>query len=329
MTYKIYKIDNLTDRNREQEIFKIIDLNWKDDENIFLSFSFSTTEILECGQWIELYHVEDDETVFYGVITKTNQQNKRELYTYSGYDLGFYFEKNVITIQFKNAEISQAIADTCKKLNFQVGEIPPIGILVSKIYRQQTLKDILSDLYSIAVSKGFEDKYCFDCKKGKLNLLEEIYDDDLRGEIANIYSIKSTDSIYEFEISKSIEELKNRVELRCAGKKDKLGSILTVKEDEDSIKQYGLLQTIEEVDRAKGINVQKMAEKKLKTLTEESNTIKLCVLGNYKLHKNIIVPIKQDLINLDGNYKILNTVHSITGTVERVSFNLSKQKEDL
>ena len=199
MSYKLYKINNIKEKKRIIEIEKVLSFNWQDNiNNVFTSFDFESKTKLNCGDWIELFNQDDKESVFVGVIIRAIQDNE-ETFTYSGYDLGFYLEKNSTVIQFKNAKISKAMADVCTKGQLIIGEIPEIDLTVTKIYQNETLSEILKDLYKIALDKGFKDKYFFNCKDGKVNLLMYAENNDLKGYIANLYSIKSFDCIKSYK----------------------------------------------------------------------------------------------------------------------------------
>lgn len=329
MTYLVYRLNPQT-LERQTIVKKILSFNWQDDiQDVFISFDFETTEALSCGDWIELYNSDNKESVFVGLITKTNQSGE-ETFRYSGYDAGFYLEKNEATIQFKNAKISKAIKDICTKGQLVVGEIPNINFTVTKIYRKQTLSDILKDLYKIAVDKGVQDKFYFNCKNGKINLLKYVENEDLRGYIANLYSIKSFEYIKSFEKTSSIENLKNRVELYTSNtvNKDSIGKKIYTKPNFDSIKKYGLLNHIEEIDANKKQDFKKLAENKLNELNKLQSEVSFNVVGDYKLQSGTITTIQNKKISIDGAYKIKSSCHTIKGTIENVEVSVEKYEKN-
>ncbi len=329
MTYKIYKLDNITNKNRVSEVLNVDGLEWNDAKaNVYLGFTLTTTEKLKVGDWIEFCHVEDEVTVFYAIIT-SKKQNSKYLYLYQGYDFGFYLLKNEVTIQFRRAKISQAMRDVCAKLGFAVGFIPEIPFEVTKIYQGQTIETILKDLYQIAVSKGLRDIYYFDCRDGQLNLFEQVMNNNLKGEIANLYEVDSFDTISSFEIGQSIEEMKNKVEVQSPGTKERIGAVKYEKSDIDNVNKYGLLQTVIEVDATKVPNYKEVAKNKLKELCEVKETASLDVWGNYLLHKGVCTPLKIEILNLDGVYEVQSSTHEIAGTVEKVKITLEKITENV
>lgn len=329
MSYILYRLDSET-MERKNIIEKIFSFNWQDDiDNMFISFDFETKEELTCGDWIELYNSDNMESVFVGIITKTSQKSE-ESFSYSGYDMGFYLEKNETVIQFKNAKISKAIEDVCHKLELNVGEIPEINMTVTKIYQNETLSDILKDLYKIAIDKGFKDIYNFNCKDGKINLLKYKENNNLRGYIANLYSINSFDYIKSFEKTSSIENMKNRVELYTSNSanNNSTGKRLYTLSNLEHIKKYGLLNHIEEVDADKKQDYKTIIKNKLAELDKISEEITFSVIGDNKLQAGTITTILNDKININGAYKITSSKHSIIGTIENVEVSVQKYKKD-
>ena len=71
MAYELYRVNKNNSFAQTELIENVVKLKWQDDiTNVFISFEFETTEILECGDWIELFETDNSETVFYGLITK-------------------------------------------------------------------------------------------------------------------------------------------------------------------------------------------------------------------------------------------------------------------
>lgn len=333
MSYIVYKVNPET-LKRISTVERVVSFNWQDDiEKVFTSFEFETAEELACGDWIELYNSVNKETVFYGVIFKVSQ-NGEENFKYIGYDTGIYLEKNEIVKQFKKKKISQAMREVCKNGLIQDGIFPDIDLLVTNVYQKKTLSEILKDLYKIAVEKGYTDNYFFDCKNRKVNLLECKENNDLRGYIADLYSIKSFDFIKTCEKSSSIENLKNRVQIYTSNtaNKDNAGKCkytLPKEPDSESIKKYGLLNHIEEIDSSTKQNYEKLAETKLEQLDVVKDEISFTVYGDNRLKTGVITHIENKTFKINTSYKITSTKHTINGTVETVDMTVEKFNENL
>ena len=326
MTYEIYTLKNEV-YEEISKIKNVINISWNDDlNNIFTSFEFTSSEELEGGAWVKIKEKYDDKTVLIGVITQTSC-SKKGIYNYSGYDIGFYAEKNKITKQFKtNTSISDAIKIAAAEAQIPCGELPIIPYTVKKIYKNTSVSDILKELLNFAIEKGLQNNLYFDCKNGFINLSGYSENDNLKGYIANLYTLKSTDTIHSFNITSSIEEMKNRVLVITSESEN--GNITKVNKeytasDDKSIQQYGLLQEIIEPQKEEK-NYKQLAENKLKELDNIKNEISLTVLADYKAQKGVIIPIKNDYLNLNDKYLIKSSRHSIEGAKEIVTINVKK-----
>ena len=328
MSYQVFRINNNT-FERINEITNIKSFSWSDSlDKIFTSFNFTTTEILECGDWIELRHREDNILVLRGIIF-TTRRSDRNFYTYSGYDIGVYFEKNMLNEQFrKNTTLGNAIIRVCNDVQLSIGRLHSVvqNQQILGFFRNKSGSDILKDVYKSAVNNGMEDVYCFDCKNGTVNFRSFIENNTFRGVIANIFQINSFDFFREFEISHSIDELKNRVQIypNKTANKNTLPKMITQLSNADSINRYGLLNYIEEVKTDKKINYSDLAHKKLQELNKVKENISLSILGDYTLQKGTITNITNNILNLDNSYRIDSTEHSIQGTTENVKINITQ-----
>ena len=324
MNYILYRI---TDDKRE-EIDDVKGLEWEDAvSKFFLSFSFSTPEFLECGDKIELYNTADKVSVFVGVITTRSQSEPKE-YEYSGYDNGFYLCKNELTTQYNNNVFEYILKDVCKKCNLTVGEYPDINSAkYTHIYRKATAEDILKDVYENAVKSGIPDNYFFDCKNGKINLLPFRESDNFRGVVSLIGHIDSFEYIKDFNITNSIDDLKNHVEVFTDNSVNKKNTDKPdgLAEDEASISRYGLLRHTEDMDKDSKQRPQIVAETVLKRLNKETDTISMSVLGDYRLQKGIITSVSADKIGLEGQYRILSSRHKINAMSEEVYLKVEKK----
>ncbi len=300
-------------------------LSWSDNlNNPYLAFDFTTNEEFEVGEWVELYEPFSQITVFYGIIT-TKTQSKHGIYSYSGFDTGFYLEKNKITKQFEDKIVSDAIIDACKEIEVEAGDIINIQNKATKIFKNNSVSDILKELVEIARKDGFRRDCYFDCTDGRVNLLEYIVNNDLRGYIANIYTINSTNSISSYTIKSSMEDLKNKVLVITSpaqNKKESKPNIEVAKEGNNNIDRYGLLQEV--IEGQQGDNYEQIAINTLESNNQLKNEIELSVLGDFHCHRGIVTYIEDEETQLNGNYLIMSTNHNIIGTKETVRINIRK-----
>lgn len=328
MTYQIYKtnrLKNLTNGNifeRQEKVENVLTINWQDDiTKTFLAFDFESTTELECGQWIELYESRDKETVFYGIIINVIQTNVNQ-FKYIGYDYGYYLEKNNISIQFEESQtLSDAIISVCRRADLLVGRIPNIRTNAKGIYRNQNLSSILFDVYKKVSNKDFYKKYYFNCKNGMVNIHPCVKQSQFSGYINEVYEVNSFDFILKYIKNTSIENLKNKVEIRQSIQdKDKLGDIIN--EDKykvnNSIDKYGLLIHTEEISKNDEQNVDKIAYAKLKELNKSSTSISFEVRADYKLCTGKTTKIENRRLDLNDTYRVISSKHIIEATNEKV-----------
>lgn len=328
MSYEIYRLKKLDDGSFEQveKIKHIESVNWSDNlEDVFISFDFTATVQIDVGTWIELYEKDDKKTVFYGIITKTSQ-TQQYLYTYSGYDTGFYLYKNKAVKQFRAAKVTDAINVLCTEFGLKTGSIIDISYKISKIYKNTAVSDIFAELLEFAIQKGLSNQYYFDCKNGKVNLFQYQLNDSLCGYVANIYRLKSTDTITSYDISSSIEEMKNKIKVISSVTKNKQTSVTErYTTSAENTEEYGILQEIIETDtETLSASCKMLAENKLKELNVITEEITLSVLGDYNMKKGIYFPIENTTLDLSGYYLIKHSSHSIQGSIEKVNINIKK-----
>ena len=304
-----------------EEVGNLINPEWSDDlQNYANNFSFSTYTTYEIGSLFQIL-TEENVVVLKGIITDF-EQSGANVFRYSGYDCGFYINQNEIIEQFKKIKISDAIKKLCKNYQIPVGNIPEMSATVTEIFKDKKLSDVFNQLIEYAISKGCIKDVYFTCAKGLFEVLKYETISDLTGN-NSVFSALSEKTINAPSIKVSMQELKNRVIV--ADNSDKNRKRVTVS-DSESINKYGLLQEVETIDTSKTNNLTKIAQDKLKSLNKLSKTISLSMLGDYRMHKGIIMPIDCEMYGIKGNFLIVNSSHSINGQSEVVSVTLEMRE---
>jgi hypothetical protein fulcA4_04439 len=304
-----------------EEVGNLINPEWSDDlQNYANNFSFSTYTTYEIGSLFQIL-TEENVVVLKGIITDF-EQSGANVFRYSGYDCGFYINQNEIIEQFKKIKISDAIKKLCKNYQIPVGNIPEMSATVTEIFKDKKLSDVLNQLIEYAISKGCIKDVYFTCAKGLFEVLKYETISDLTGN-NSVFSALSEKTINSPSIKVSMQELKNRVIV--ADNSDKNRKRVTVS-DSESINKYGLLQEVETIDTSKTNNLTKIAQDKLKSLNKLSKTISLSMLGDYRMHKGVIMPIDCEMYGIKGNFLIVNSNHSINGQSEVVSVTLEMRE---
>lgn len=295
-------------------------IEWSDDlTTVANTISFTTDEQIKIGSKFAL--MDGQNQIFTGVISEYTQ-NKLNEFSYAGYDFGFYLNKNSIIKQFNGMKISDAFKKLCSDFNIPVGEIPDLNTTVKKIYKNVILADVFRELLELATAKTGNKSYYFTCIDGKFNIKKYELNEDLSGIVGDIFTINAIDSIMSPSISVSMEDLKNRVVV-TDNDTDKISKQVTLS-DSESISKYGLLQHIEQVDTDKKNNFSQIAKSKLAELNQLKTTIDLTMLGDYRMHKGVVLPVTNSDYSLSGDYLIKSSKHTITSTKETVTVSLEK-----
>jgi hypothetical protein len=295
----------------------IISPEWADDlENYANTFSFSTCEYYEIGSLFKIVNKYGYD-VLTGIITDFEQSDPN-VFHYSGYDCGFYINQNEIIQQLKKIKISDAIKILCKNHSIPVGNIPEMSATVTEIFKDRKLSDVLSQLIEYAISKGCIKDVYYTCAHGKFEILPYETIVDLTGEMS-VFSVESQKTINSASVKVSMQELRNKIILADDNETNQRHVIV---QDASSISKYGLLQEVETIDTSKANNLNKIASDKLTSLNKLSKSISMSMLGDYRMHKGVIMPIDSEEIGVKGNFLITSSKHNIEGDIEHVAVNL-------
>lgn len=295
-------------------------IEWSDDlENVANTISFTADDQIKPGSKFSL--MDGANEVMSGIISDYTQ-NEPNKFQYAGYDFGFYLNKNSIIKQLNSMKISDAFRTLCTDFNIPVGTIPSISTTVKKIYKGVILSDVFKEFLELHRAKTGQDFYYFTCIDGKFNVKKYELNEDLQGVVNDIMSIKSIDTIMSPSVSVSMADLKNQVVV-TDNSSDKISRLVKVN-DSESISKYGLLQHVESVDTDKTNNLTGVANNKLSELNQLKTTIDLTMLGDYQMHKGVIMPVNNDELSLSGDYLIKSSRHSLDGVKEVVQVSLVK-----
>ncbi len=305
----------------DEEIQNCGNLSWNDDiETIATEFSFDSTSEIETGSKLLIANGTTGKEVLRGIITD-KQKNKNKSFSYSGFDYGFYLNKNEVIIQFNKVKIDAAIKQLCTKVGVPCGNICSINAYVTKIYKDNTVSDIIIELLEMA-SKKTGSKYIFSCQCGKLEIVDTMQVCESKYELAQGFLMPLNDTLGNITYSETIQGLKNSITL--VDTKEKSTFIVANAKDNESIKKFGLLGQIESVDKddktLKNIIVQNM----LKELNKITISISVEMLGTDDFKKGSILSLDYPEFKVSGNYYAKNTKHAIKNKNHFVSAELVK-----
>lgn len=307
-------------------------LNFEYSENLEdVASSFSFTSLKDFGLTSkvnnktvlnELKIINKNNNAFYlGYITDFEHTTDKDVYSYLGFDVGFYLNKNEVIIQFRNEKILDALIKLANDNDVNLGFVGEFKQKVNKIYKDVLFSDVVKDLIKLEKDKGGAKDFYVDCKNGVLNIRQYVKEDDLTSIIGNGFKVKSDKTYSNVSVKQSIQELKNRVIYSNNNAK----SLYKVsREDKNSISTYGLLTTIETVDTNKVNNLGQLAESQLKELNKVKEERSLELLGDYRISKGKLINFENTDYGLSGTYLVTSATHTIDNQKELVKVSISK-----
>ncbi|MGK0467155.1 XkdQ/YqbQ family protein [Clostridium sp.] len=259
----------------------------KDTLAVDLSFN-SLTELTE-GTILEL--LIDSRATFMGSVIEKNKTKNQ--FSYICQDFARVIGKNETIIQFNKISGDAAIKQLCAKFGVKV-DCVVISTLISKIYKDFTLADIIADILEQAeLEKGL--KYIKEMRGDTLYIRKLI---DLK-----IYPLFILSK--DLEVNSSIEEMKNKI-LVVSSDEDN-NRILANVSDPKNINTYGSFQevlTVEAKDISKAKNI---ASNRLKEANRvfKSTSLSIAVISNCEeIKANRLISLKVDSMGLNGWYSI-------------------------
>lgn len=262
----------------------------------YFDSNFIVTEDIKTGDIIKFENSES-KNLFTGVISdiEINRFSK----SIKCFDFYFYLNKNKVIKQFKDLNASSCIEDLLKSVGAKLGIIEKIDTSITKIYKNKTVAEIICDILQM-VSDETAKKYILEIEDSVFNL--SLYKKIMVKIQNNNFGIPS--------VSESIVDMKNKILVVSNDQEDI--SISAEVKDLNSIKKYGMLQEIIEVDPSKDdiSKVRNIADKKLLELNKVSTKASLEVLGNDQLRAGRILEVYIDEFNLNGNYLIKSCNHT-------------------
>lgn len=325
MNHRIFDIYN----NIQTEITPLIgDITWKDSiDNLGIQLDFNMANsdtnnipknILDIGHMIVLLGEKGNNEIFRGFIITENRQGRSAI-VYNCFDYGFYLNKSKEVYQFRKIRSDVAIKKICSDFEIPIGNIISIPTIITKIYNDKPLSDIIRDILDIA-AKSTGIKYRMEFRQGKL-YIQKYNDIVLKATFNLVGTIQDiTDFISNPTRSRSIEEMKNSIKI-YTGDENKVKVVATAK-NEALIKQYGLLQEVQSIDEKDIAKAKNIANNLLKDLAKinEDNSIELP--GNDEVRAGRILEINETLTGMKGKYLISDCTHTIKNGIHKMQLGL-------
>ena len=250
---------------------------------------------LSLGNTIMLY--DDDTLLFQGTIQKATR-NGLGTYQYDAYDPAWYLNKQEARIQFNDVDVKTAIENLCKQENIPCNVACDISTKVTKIYNGDKISDIIDDLLKLATAETGK-RYRREYTDSKLYIntfdnLEMIWD--------------SEPLVSEFSQDFDCDGMANKVVILSGNEKST--QVVATKQDDESIKKYGLYVHYEKVDDKKKSQADRIASTKLKTMSNPKKSISCTLWGDNYVRSGRILKFNQPNINMVGKYLVSSCTHN-------------------
>lgn len=269
-----------------------------------LSFDYLNNKVIDKNTvWIDLvlgdtiYMYDDDELLFQGTIQKTTRSGLSS-YQYDVFDNAWYLNKQEARIQFNDVDVKIAIETLCKQENIPCNVACDIPTKVTKIYNGDTISKIIDDLLNLAANETGK-KYRREYNDGKLYInafdnLKMIWD--------------SEPLVSDFSQEFNCDGLANKIVILSGNEKNT--QVVATKQDDESIKKYGLYVHYEKVDDKKKAKVDQIAKNKLQAMAHPKKSIKCTLLGDNYVRSGRILKFNQPNISMVGEYLVTHCTHS-------------------
>lgn len=269
-----------------------------------LSFNYLNNKVIDKNTvWIDLslgntiMMYDDDTLLFQGTIQKASRDGLSS-YQYDAFDNAWYLNKQEARIQFNGVDVKTAIETLCKQENIPCNVACDIPTKVTKIYNGDTISNIIDDLLKMATDE-LGKRYRREYNDGKLYInafdnLKMIWD--------------SEPLVSDFSQEFMCDEMANKIVILSGNEKNT--TVIATKQDDESIKKYGLYVHYEKVDDKKKAQADQIASTKLKAMSTPKKNISCTLWGDNYVRSGRILKFSQPNISMIGEYLVTNCTHN-------------------
>lgn len=254
--------------------------------------------------------------VFRGIITDVTTEGLRKKVT--AFDYAFLLNQSKTIKQFNRITASDGVRQLCNQFNIPIGSIVLIPTLISKIYKDKTIAEIIKDILNQA-TRELGIRYRLEMRAGKLHI-EKYTDLIVKGTFQPAYNIAPFDvekAIGEVNKQESIQDMKNCIVVTSYDEKST--RVLAKAEDLESIAETGLLQELVSVDNKDTSQANNIAQKKLKLLDRITENISVPLMGDDRVRSGRIINLESKMFNLAGTYLVKACTHTYQNGIHRMT----------
>lgn len=243
---------------------------------------------IEVGDILKV--IDKDKVMFQGPVWTKSKQTDGTTLDFTAKDYGIYLKKNKASYTFQGMTAEAITKKVCGDFGLQTGSLAITGKPINRIFRNNTLYDIIMTAYSI----GGGDKLYFAKFEGELFYVLE------KGK-AEVDPLESGVNLLTANVSESLESMVNRV--RVYNKEDSLIKEYTNAEDTEL---YGFLTEVIRISN----DTDDYEEKAKKTLEGVERKITVTNLGDSQYMTGRKVIVKEPYTGLSGIFYIDGDTHT-------------------
>jgi hypothetical protein len=279
-------------------------------EDIYLAFY----DLIELGDKVMLFN--NNTEVFRGIITDlTTERYKKSI---TAFDYAFYLNQSKAVIQFYNVSVTTAVKQLCDTFSVPIGSIADISTLITKIYKDKTIAEIIKDMLEQATDE-LDIKYRLEMRAGELYIAKytDLTVTATFQPAPNVAAFNVTNAIGSVTKKESIQTMRNSIQITSSDEQS--SRIIATATDDNSIATYGLLQDVESVNDADTSQAANIASNKLAELNKVQQDISLTLLGDDVVRSARLIAITNDLFGLNGNYLVKSCTHTYKNLIHKMS----------
>lgn len=327
-----YTINLIKDNGVKKNITNISGgLSWKDSiDTLGMELNLTNSrntddrymrnyDLAEIGDKIILLN--NNEEIFRGIIVDLGTERYSK--TITAFDYAFYLNQSRTIIQFNKVKADEAIKQLCSKFNVPIGNITSISTTITKIYKDDTVADIVRDILKQATN-ALGIKYRLEMRAGKL-YIEKYTDLIIKPRFKpapNIAPFNPVKAIGNISKTESIADMRNSILISSSNEKS--SRVVTTAKDDKNISKFGLLQDVESVDDKNIAQAKVIAQNKLKELNKVNEDISIKLLGDDNVRAGRILEIDNNMFKLKGRYLVKDCTHSYHNRIHIMDLTLEK-----
>lgn len=250
--------------------------------------------------------------LFDGIIFTTTYNDDYTI-NVTAYNHGIYYAKNYVNKTFKKVKGSGIINTIINDAGLPSASVADTGYVIPEyVAENKTIQDVIYDVLEISESQTGSRYYPL-LRSNKLVVAKYV-----KPPYAIVLS--ETDNMIAVTKEVSIENLANHITV-IGGNKDKPTTV--VESDAESIKKYGRMQMIDNVDEeAKPSHARDRAKALLKENKDPETTVDITAIGHYGVRAGTSILVEETRTGSAGEYVVESVTHSVNKTDHTMSLKL-------